>query len=73
VATPAPTKWHHQDPELWPSITQASALLLALEALARLQQHLALMDEQSWPSQERQEGTPAAASTRPQRRSLLSW
>jgi hypothetical protein len=40
VATP--TAWHHSDPELWPSTAQASALLVALETLARLQEHIAL-------------------------------
>ena len=40
MATPTP--WHHSDPELWPSTAQASALLMALETLARLQEHISL-------------------------------
>jgi hypothetical protein len=42
VATPAPTLWRHREPGLWPSTAQASALLHSLEALARLQEHIAL-------------------------------
>jgi hypothetical protein len=40
VATP--TTWHHQDPELWPSTARASALLVSIETLARLREHIAL-------------------------------
>ena len=75
MATPARTRWHHQDPELWPSITQASALLLALEALARLQEHLALItDDRSRHFNDRRGGTPAAARFPPPRgRNWLRW
>jgi hypothetical protein len=34
--------WRHRDPGLWPSTAEASALLRSLEALARLQEHIAL-------------------------------
>jgi hypothetical protein len=41
----APITWAYRDPDLWPSIAQASALLLSLAALARLREHLALTVE----------------------------
>jgi hypothetical protein len=42
MATSAPITWAYRDPDLWPSVAQASALLLSLAALARLREHLAL-------------------------------
>ena len=45
MATLAPITWGYRDPDLWPSIAQASALLLSLAALARLREHLALTME----------------------------
>ena len=42
MATQAPITWDYRDPELWPSIARASALLLSLAALARLHEHVAL-------------------------------
>ena len=42
MATSAPILWRHRDPGLWPSTAEASALLHSLEALARLQEHIAL-------------------------------
>ena len=45
MATSAPITWDFRDPDLWPSIAQASALLLSLVALARLREHLALTVE----------------------------
>jgi hypothetical protein len=42
MATQAPTLLQHRDPDLWPSTAEASALLHSLEALARLQEHMAL-------------------------------
>ena len=73
-----PNTWHHSDPELWPSAAQASALLLSIETIVRLQEHIALtwgsepMSLLDPPSSGRDSGLARPSTSRHPRR-LFCW
>jgi hypothetical protein len=78
VATAAPSSWSYREPDLWPSIAKASALLLSLEARGGVHEHLApIADDEPPPLLESpglQRQLPRPAPPTPPHRGLwLHW